>query len=79
MEKIEYRMKVKELDDYTDYPVNVLSGMTGLGEHTIRKLAGEQKFGIQEKNGEDVVNGKDFLQWANSVGNMVMVEKGQGH
>jgi hypothetical protein len=72
---MEYHLHVKELDNGTDYPLLVLSGMTGLSEQKIRKLGQEGHFRIKTKNGEQVVNGKEFLEWAASVNHTVDVEK----
>jgi len=73
---MEYEMKVKELDEAVDYPIDVLAGMTGLGFDTIRKLEREGKFSFSSNaQGQQTVNGKEFLSWAKSVGNKVEVEK----
>ncbi|WP_166244385.1 hypothetical protein [Paenibacillus turpanensis] len=69
-----YEMKTKELDEATQYPLEVLSGMTGLGMATIEDLARQGCFPIQNQQGERVVNGKAFLSWAHSVGSKVEVE-----
>lgn len=74
---MEYGIKVKELDDATDYPLDVLAGMTGLGMDTIRRLEREGRFPVRtDPQGKQTVNGKLFLQWANSVGNRIEVESG---
>lgn len=70
-----YKMKVKELDDNTNYPLDVLSGMTGLGIPTIQQLSGQGNFAINSNQGMETVNGREFLDWAASVGNVVEVEK----
>jgi len=73
---MEYEMKVKELDEGTNYPIDVLAGMTGLGFDTIRKLESQGKFSFDKNDrGEQTVNGKAFLDWAKSVGNKIEVEK----
>jgi len=73
---MKYEMKVEELDEGTTYPVDVLAGMTGLGFDTIRKLGKEGKFPVvRSSDGADVVEGKAFLSWAQSVNNTVEVEK----
>jgi hypothetical protein len=72
---MEYHLHVEELDKGTDYPLLVLSGMTGLSEQKIKKLGQEGHFRIKTQNGEQVVNGKEFLEWAASVNNAVDVEK----
>lgn len=73
---MEYKIKVKELDDYTHYPVEVLCGMTGLGQATIEKLEREGKFRFRKNaQGERTVKGKDFLDWSNSVNHLIEVEK----
>ncbi|TLS37254.1 hypothetical protein [Pseudalkalibacillus caeni] len=72
---MDYKMPVKELDNGTDYPLIVLSGMTGLSQEKIKQLSDQGHFQIREKNGEQVVNGKDFLAFARSVNNHVDVEK----
>jgi hypothetical protein len=73
---MEYKMKVKELDEATDYPVDVLAGMTGLGFDTIRKLEQEGRFSFKSNaEGQQVVNGGDFLGWAKSVNHTIEVEK----
>ncbi len=69
-------MKVKELDEGTNYPLDVLAGMTGLGFDTIRRLEREGKFSFNNSgDGQPTVNGKAFLDWAKSVGNKIEVEK----
>ncbi|HZG57106.1 hypothetical protein [Paenibacillus sp.] len=71
-----YEMKVKELDEGTTYPVDVLAGMTGLGFDTIRRLEREGKFTfVKNGDGAEAVRGKEFLDWAKSVGNKIEVEK----
>ncbi|TLS52290.1 hypothetical protein FE782_09955 [Paenibacillus antri] len=73
---MEYEMKVKDLDEGTNYPVDVLAGMTGLGFDTIRRLEREGKFSFSNnRDGQQTVNGKAFLDWAKSVGNKIEVEK----
>ncbi|MCI3919515.1 hypothetical protein MO973_04620 [Paenibacillus sp. TRM 82003] len=72
---MEYNIKVKELDAATDYPIDVLAGMTGLGFDTIRRLEREGSFAFQQKNGQQTVNGQAFLDWAQSVNNKIEVEK----
>lgn len=72
---LNYQIKVKELDDHTNYPILVLSGMTGLSQQTIHQLADQGKFPIDMTNGQEVVNGKQFKDWASSVGNIIEVEK----
>jgi len=72
---MEYRMHVKELDEGTNYPLLVLSGMTGLSQQKIKELAEEGHFRIQSQNGEQVINGKEFLDWAERVNHTVEVEK----
>lgn len=76
MTRMEYEMKVEDLDEGTNYPVDVLAGMTGLGFETIRRLESEGKFSfIRNREGAQAVNGKQFLDWARSVGNKLEVEK----
>jgi hypothetical protein len=73
---MEYEMKVKELDEGTNYPIDVLAGMTGLGFDTIKRLESQGKFSfMKDDKGRQAVNGKDFLDWAKSVGNKLEVEK----
>jgi len=73
---MEYEIKVKELDEATNYPIDVLAGMTGLGFDTIRRLEREGSFSFTTNGkGQQTVNGKDFLEWAKSVGNKIEVEK----
>jgi hypothetical protein len=72
---MEYHLHVNELDNGTDYPLLVLSGMTGLSQEKIRKLGQEGHFRIKTQNGEQVVNGKEFLDWAASVNHTVEVKK----
>jgi hypothetical protein len=71
---MEYQIPIKELDETMDYPLLVLSGMTGLSQDTIRRLASEGAFPIKEQNGESTVNGKEFLDWARSVNRRVEVD-----
>lgn len=72
---MEYEMKVKDLDEGTDYPIDVLAGMTGLGMDTIRKLEREGTFKfVRDRDGAEAVNGKQFLDWARSVNNRIEVE-----
>jgi hypothetical protein len=73
---MDYKMKVKELDPATSYPVDVLAGMTGLGFDTIRQLEREGCFTFQtNERGQDTVSGQQFLHWAASVNNTIQVEK----
>ncbi|WP_274361377.1 hypothetical protein [Paenibacillus thermotolerans] len=73
---MEYNMKTKELDDGADYPIDVLAGMTGLGFDTIRKLEREGNISFRmNERGEQTVNGKQFLDWARSVGGIIDVQK----
>lgn len=70
---MEYKIKVKEIDDATNYPVIVLSGLTGLGQDTIRKLADEGNFSIIQNEGEPVVNGSEFKRWSASMGDTIEI------
>ncbi|WP_047153176.1 hypothetical protein [Aneurinibacillus tyrosinisolvens] len=72
---MQYKMKVKEVDKGTDYPLLVLSGLTGLGQDTIRNLAQQGNFSIHEKEGTQTISGKEFMQWADSVSHTIEVEK----
>lgn len=72
---MEYDIKVNELDDATDYPIDVLAGMTGLGFDTIRRLEREGHFQFRTKDGKETVNGRAFLDWANAVDRKIEVEK----
>ncbi|MFC4320417.1 MerR family transcriptional regulator [Litchfieldia salsa] len=72
---MEYKMHVKEIDDYTDYPIDVLMGLTGLGKNTIEKLINEGKLTGIDKNGLTTINGKEFLEWSSSVNQTIDVEK----
>lgn len=72
---MKYRMHVQELDEGTYYPILVLSGMTGLSQKTIKELAANGYFQIQSQHGEEVIHGKEFLEWANRVNHVVEVEK----
>jgi hypothetical protein len=72
---MEYKMKVKEIDEATNYPLSVLSGLTGLGQETIRRLEQEGKFAFHQESGETQINGGEFLQWAREVNNIIEVEK----
>ncbi|RXT15319.1 hypothetical protein [Ammoniphilus sp. CFH 90114] len=74
-----YNIKVKELDEGTNYPLIVLSGMTGLGQKTIQELAEQGNFSMISENGQQVVKGKEFLDWAKSVDNQIEVEKNDYH
>jgi hypothetical protein len=74
--KIQYKIQMKELDEKTDYPVDVLAGMTGLGFNTIDRLAAEGHFSFgTNSKGQRTVNGKEFIEWSESVGNTIEVEK----
>jgi hypothetical protein len=74
---MEYTIKTKELDEHTDYPLDVLVGMTGLGFETIRRLEREGSFSFSsDATGAQTVNGKEFLDWAKSVNHKIEVEKG---
>lgn len=73
---MQYKIKMNELDDKTDYPVDVLAGLTGLGFDTIRRLESEGRFSFStNEKGEQTVNGKQFKDWAESVNNTIEVEK----
>jgi hypothetical protein len=72
--RLEYNIKVKELDEKTDYPLDTLSGLTGLGVPTIRSLAEQGKFAVRRENGKEVVRGEDFLKWSRSVGHRLEVQ-----
>ncbi|WP_027416351.1 helix-turn-helix transcriptional regulator [Aneurinibacillus terranovensis] len=72
---MQYKVKINEIDDGTDYPILTLSGLTGLGQDTIERLVQEGKFPVQVKDGVKTVNGKKFRQWSHSVHDMVEVEK----
>jgi len=74
---MKYKMHVKEIDHQTNYPLDVLSGLTGLGQHTIAELADQGRFAIHEEGGQKTVNGQEFLSWAESVNNIVEVEETQ--
>lgn len=71
-----YQIKVKEIDQGTDYPLIVLSGLTGLGQNTIKELSEDGKFSVKDQNGQQVINGGEFLQWSNSVDNTIEVNEG---
>jgi uncharacterized protein (DUF2237 family) len=67
---------MKELDEKTNYPIDVLAGLTGLGFDTIERLSKEGCFSISNnEQGQHTVNGKDFIDWSESVGNTIEVEK----
>ncbi|WP_078547553.1 hypothetical protein [Litchfieldia alkalitelluris] len=72
---MKYKMHIKEIDNYTDYPIDVLMGLTGLGKDTISYLIADGKISSFEKDGESVINGKDFLNWSTSVNHTIEVEK----
>lgn len=72
---MKYHIKVQEIDNQANYPILVLSGLTGLGQHTIKKLSDEGNFGIKDQNGELFINGGEFKDWSNSVNHLVDVEK----
>ena len=72
---MEYKIKVHEIDDATDYPLLVLSGMTGLSQNTINQLVAQGCFPKHTVNGEEVINGKQFTTWARTVNNTIEVEK----
>jgi len=73
---MKYQIKVKEIDKGTDYPLIVLSGLTGLGQNTIKMLSEEGEFSIKSHEGQQVINGGEFLQWSNSVENTIEVNEG---
>lgn len=70
---MEYKIKIKEVDEATNYPLLVLSGLTGLGQDTIRRLADEGNFSISRQDGETVVNGGEFKRWSASVDDTIEV------
>lgn len=71
-----YEIKVKDLDEAANYPIDVLAGMTGLGFDTIRRLEREGKFRfVTDDTGKQAVNGKEFLTWAESVERRIEVEQ----
>lgn len=74
-----YQIKVKEIDEGTNYPLIVLSGMTGLSQQTIHQLVEHGNFPIVQQDGQDVISGKAFLEWAQSVDNEIEVEKTDYH
>lgn len=74
-----YKIKVKEIDQETNYPLMVLSGLTGLSQQTIQELAEKGKFSIDNEGEQMVVKGQDFLSWAKSVDNSIEVEKTDYH
>jgi hypothetical protein len=71
---VQYTIKTKEIDHYTDYPVLVLAGLTGLGVPILERLAEEGKFPVTEKEGERTINGKQFLSWSHSNNNVIEVQ-----
>lgn len=71
---MKYKIKIQEIDDATNYPVQVLSGLTGLGQDTLRKLAEEGNFSINQQDGETVVNGSEFRRWSASVDDTIEVQ-----
>lgn len=73
---MKYQIKVKEIDEGTNYPLIVLSGLTGLGQNTIKELSEEGKFSVKDHEGQQVINGGEFLHWSNSVGNILEVNEG---
>lgn len=72
---MKYKMHVKEIDNHTDYPINVLMGLTGLGEETIQHLIDDGKISSVQKDGESLINGKEFLNWSTSVNHTIDVQK----
>lgn len=72
---MKYQIKVKEIDNGTDYPLIVLSGLTGLGQETIKHFSEEGKFRIKDQDGKLVVNGGEFKNWSHSIDNTIEVEK----
>ena len=74
-----YQIKVKEIDEGTDYSLLVLSGMTGLSQQTIHELVDQGKFSLNQQNGQAVIKGKEFLDWAHTVDNKIQVEKTDYH
>ncbi|MBP1934330.1 hypothetical protein [Ammoniphilus resinae] len=73
---MKYKIKYTEVDQATNYPLDVLSGLTGLGQETIQRLISEKAFSTSHTDeGKETVNGKDFLQWCHSVDNTIEVEQ----
>lgn len=70
-----YKIKVKEVDEETKYPLIVLSGLTGLSQKTIQELAQQGNFPLYHEGDQTVIKGQDFLNWAQSVDNCIEVEK----
>lgn len=66
-----YEIKVHELDEQMDYSMLELSGLTGLGQDTIRSLINQGKFTAEMSNGSETVNGGEFLRWSRSVNNKI--------
>jgi hypothetical protein len=72
---MEYKIHVKEIDDNTDYPIDVLMGLTGLGKQTIETLINDGKLTTIDKSGITTINGKEFLGWSTTVNHTIEVEK----
>jgi|GEM_PF-1222952 len=73
---MKYKIKHTEIDHGTNYPLDVLSGLTGLGQETLQRLISEQAFSTSlTDEGIEVVNGKDFLHWSSSVDHFIEVEQ----
>lgn len=72
---MKYQINVKEIDNGTDYPLIVLSGLTGLGKETIKRLSEEGRFRIKVQDGKLVINGGEFKNWSHSINNTIEVEK----
>jgi hypothetical protein len=66
-------MKVKELDEGATYTLLELSGLTGLGQQTLRKLIEQGKLHPQNQNGQEVIQGSEFLNWSRSVNHTIEV------
>jgi hypothetical protein len=68
-----YEIKIQELDDNFEYSLIELSGLTGLGQDTLRRLIQEGEFHSHEEKGVETVRGSDFLKWSKSVHNKIEV------
>jgi hypothetical protein len=69
--QMEYKIKVKEIDEGASYSLLELSGLTGLGQSTLRRLIDEGK--LQVQNNEEI-SGKEFLNWSHSVNDTIEVD-----
>lgn len=71
---MEYKIKVKELDEGASYSLLELSGLTGLGQRTLKNLIQNGTLHTQNQTGQEVIQGSEFLKWSSSVNNTIEVQ-----